>query len=350
MENFAFSFLLFWAFLPLVVRAQEAEGAEEESCARESLDDYNMPLRIGSLFIILVTSAVGTFVPMLLHRIHPYSEGSFRYWVLTVGKFFGTGVILATAFIHMLPESLENFSSPCLSEGWQSYGAFAGIFCMISSFALQLLELGAATYMDKLRAKRQNSAEASFNEDDMEKKTGLEHGHVHGGALFEEDEKAFRNVGVMMLELGIVMHSIIIGITLANTGNDEFVTLIIALVFHQFFEGIALGTRINEMEHKSWVRPLILGGLFIIMTPIGVAIGIGIHSSFNPNSSSSVLANAVLDSLSAGILLYNAYVSLMSAEINHNLKFRQSSLTNKAVCFLSMYIGAGLMALIGKWA
>ncbi|KAI8150049.1 Zinc/iron permease [Fennellomyces sp. T-0311] len=345
MEKLLFAFLLLWSFLPLVVRAQDV--VEEDECSREDLGDYNMPFRIGSLFIILATSSVGTFIPMILHRIQPYSEGSFREWVLTVGKFFGTGVILATAFIHMLPESLEQFSSPCLTGGWANYGAFAGVFCMIASFALQLLELAAASYMDSLREKRSLSNSGSFSQDDIEK---VDHGHAHGALIFEEDEKAFRNVGVMMLELGIVMHSIIIGITLANTGNDEFVTLLIALVFHQFFEGVALGTRINEMEHKSWTRPLLLGGAFIIMTPIGVAIGIGIHSSFNPNSSSAVLASAILDSLSAGILLYNAYVSLMSAEINHNIKFRRSPLLRKCVCFLSMYVGAGLMALLGKWA
>ncbi|KAI7855086.1 Zinc/iron permease [Circinella umbellata] len=354
MEKLIPFILLLWSILPFGVLAQAAANDE---CIREDLDDYNMPLRIGSLFIILGTSSVGVFVPIILHRIRPYSKGSIRDWVLTAGKFFGTGVILATAFVHMLPEALENFGSPCLPSGWQTYGSFAGVFCMISSFALQLLELSAASYIDKLRAKRNSSSECnnshdSFSDPDLEKKNnGFEHaGHVHGGALFEEDEKAFRNIGVLMLELGIVMHSIIIGITLANTGNDEFVTLLIALVFHQFFEGIALGTRINEMEHKSWAKPLLLGVLFVIMTPIGVAIGIGIHSSFNPNSSSSVLADAILDSLSAGILLYNAYVSLMSGEINHSMKFRQSSFGYKLICFICMYIGAGLMALIGKWA
>ena len=143
-------------------------------------------------------------------------------------RIVGTGVILATAFIHMLPESLEQFSSPCLTGGWTNYGAFAGVFCMIASFALQLLELAAASYMDSLREKR--SPSGSFSQDEMEKG---DHGHVHGAAFLESEEASFRNVGVMMLELGIVMHSIIIGITLANTGNDEFVTLLIALVFHQ---------------------------------------------------------------------------------------------------------------------
>ncbi|KAI7870413.1 Zinc/iron permease [Spinellus fusiger] len=313
---------------------------------------------------------------MILHRIRPYHAGSIRDWLLTVGKFFGTGVILATAFIHMLPEALSNFDSPCLSEGWQSYGAFAGVFCMISSFALQLLELAAVSNMDKIHTQRQAEQKTLDLEktdvssttlvSDLNPSTTSHHGHVHGAGLLEDDQ-SFRNIGTLMLELGIVMHSIIVGITLANTGNEEFVTLLIALVFHQvrrcttfffhawtnnkqFFEGVALGTRVNEMNHKSWTKPALMGTLFMLMTPIGIAIGIAIHSSFNPNSSSAILASAILDSLSAGILLYNAYVSLMSMEINHNVEFRRSSLIRKVVSFLSMYLGAALMALIGKWA
>jgi hypothetical protein len=111
-----------------------------------------------------------------------------------------------------------------------------------------------------------------------------------------------------------------------------------------------LGTRINDMNIQGWKRPTLMGLLFVIMTPIGCAIGIGIHSSFNANSSSNILASAILDSLSAGILLYNAYISLMSQEMNQNPEFRQAHFSRKLVCFISMYCGAGLMALLGKWA
>lgn len=106
------------------------------------------------------------------------------------------------------------------------------------------------------------------------------------------------------------------------------------------------------MKFEGWKRPIIMGLLFCIMTPIGCAIGIGIHSSFNNNLdlSSSILASAILDSLSAGILLYNSYISLMSNEMNQNPEFRQATLVRKCVCFISMYLGAGMMALIGKWA
>ncbi|ORZ19750.1 Zinc/iron permease [Absidia repens] len=390
-------FCIFSILFTSPVSAQEV--ADEETCSSESLENYNMGLRIGSIFIILVTSGLGTFTPMLIHRIRPYGKGSFQDWILTIGKFFGTGVLLATAFVHLLPESMEHFASPCLSDGWKTYGAFAGVFCMISSFGLQLLELAAVSNIDRLLEKQQQKTmnnelddcevqrcdttqdinttttdcatanvcgppcdTVSVGSSDMTAHAGTEktsandehhhhhhHGHVHSAGLLD-NENAFKDINTVILELGIVMHSIIIGITLANTQSSEFITLLIALVFHQFFEGIALGTRVNEVCHGSWVRPFIMGMLYIIMTPIGICIGIGIHSSFNPNSSSSILASAILDSLSAGILLYNAYVSLMSLEINHSEEFRRSSGLRKCVCFLSMYVGAGIMSLIGLWA
>ncbi|CEG74188.1 hypothetical protein RMATCC62417_09436 [Rhizopus microsporus] len=333
---------------------EEAESGHSHSasCEIEANSSYNMPMRIGSIFIILATSAVGIFAPIILHRVSPYQPGSPREWILTAGKFFGTGVIIATAFIHMLPEALERFDSPCLSAGWHSYHAFGGVFCLIASFALQLLELAALTNLDNLA--RKNAASKAGDEKLEDQKihahdhTGIhEDGHVHT-AGFLENEQSVRNLGTFILELGIVMHSIIIGVTLGTTDNDEFTTLLIALVFHQFFEGIALGTRINDLNCQTWRKPIIMGILFVCMTPIGVAIGIGIRSTIDPRA--SILAQAILDSLSAGILLYSAYVSLMSIEINHNTGFRQSSIFRKAFCFICMYLGAALMAVLGTWA
>lgn len=46
-----------------------------------------MGLRVGSVFIILATSALGTYLPILLHRISPYKQGDIRDWILTTGKF-----------------------------------------------------------------------------------------------------------------------------------------------------------------------------------------------------------------------------------------------------------------------
>lgn len=165
----------------------------------------------------------------------------------------GTGVILATAFVHMLPDAFTNFASPCLPAGWQTYGAFAGVFCMIASLFIQLIEFAAISNAGSIA--RQNNPEetkTAFESykvtDSATEQTSFDHanhkshelagdraheiGHFHTAGLLEEGQ-SFRNIGTLTLELGIVMHSVIIGITLANAGPDEFTTLLIALVFHQ---------------------------------------------------------------------------------------------------------------------
>jgi zinc transporter 1/2/3 len=162
----------------------------------------------------------------------------------------------------MLPDAFQNFGSPCLTGGWLSYGAFAGVFCMIASFALQLLEILSVSHLNKLRKREQKVIEAELGHspisdvnkslseaivstgawDTEEKKDthsqqthehhiGDSHGHHHGGAFLEDD--AHKHVGTYILELGISMHSILIGLALGTTSNDEFITLLIALVFHQ---------------------------------------------------------------------------------------------------------------------
>jgi len=40
------------------------------------------------------------------------------------------------------------------------------------------------------------------------------------------------------------------------------------------------------------------------MTPIGMAIGLGVRSSYNPEGTTASIVTGVLDALSAGILLY----------------------------------------------
>ncbi|KAI9259952.1 hypothetical protein EDC94DRAFT_660254 [Helicostylum pulchrum] len=129
--------------------------------------------------------------------------------------------------------------------------------------------------------------------------------------------------------------------------SEPFNTLLVALVFLQFFEGIALGTRINDLNSQSLIKPIIMGTLLSVMAPVGNAIDMGVRRGMNP--ASAVLAQAILVSLSARILLYNAYASLMSVEINHSVGFRKSSMGRKAFRFLCMYVGAGIMAVLGIW-
>ena len=51
----------------------------------------------------------------------------------------------------------------------------------------------------------------------------------------------------LLLEAGILFHSIFIGMALSVTPAPGFYVLLVAISFHQTFEGLALGSRISAL-------------------------------------------------------------------------------------------------------
>jgi zinc transporter 1/2/3 len=75
------------------------------------------------------------------------------------------------------------------------------------------------------------------------------------------------------------------------------------VIFHQFFEGLALGARIALLDFASKWTPWIMGLAFTFITPIGIAIGVGVHENFSANGKAPLLSVGILNSISAGILV-----------------------------------------------
>jgi len=88
---------------------------------------------------------------------------------------------------------------------------------------------------------------------------------------------------------------------------------------------------------------------YTLTTPSGIAIGIGINNSFNNNSNANLLAQGILDSISAGILLYDGLVNVLSPHFRSE-KFLGSSDKSQFLQLAFLWLGAGVMALIGRWA
>ena len=58
-----------------------------------------------------------------------------------------------------------------------------------------------------------------------------------------------RVLDLKVLELGIIVHSVIIGMSLgASQSTSTIRPLVVALTFHQFFEGIGLGGCIVQVR------------------------------------------------------------------------------------------------------
>jgi zinc transporter 1/2/3 len=174
--------------------------------------------------------------------------------------------------------------------------------------------------------------------------------HLSGDSV--STELAFRQqiAAFLILEFGVVFHSVIIGLNLGVVG-DEFSTLYPVLVFHQTFEGLGIGARLSVIPFPSRLRwmPWALCLAYGLTTPISVAIGLGLRYSYNGNSYTANVVSGVLDSTSAGILIYTGLVEMLARDFLYNPSRTRD---RKRILFMlvSLYLGAGIMALLGKWA
>lgn len=107
-----------------------------------------------------------------------------------------------------------------------------------------------------------------------------------------------------------MFHSILVGITLVVAGDYFFISLFLVILFHQLFEGIALGARTAELKDTKLAIKLTLATIYAIITPIGMTIGIGVLNKFNGNNPSTIIALGTLDSFSAGILIWTGIIEI----------------------------------------
>ena len=78
------------------------------------------------------------------------------------------------------------------------------------------------------------------------------------------------------------------------------------------FEGLGIGSRLAYMdlaEKYNWI-PIAAAILYGITTPLGIAVGLGVRSTYNPESATASIVSGVLDAISAGILVYTGLVEV----------------------------------------
>ncbi|RPD58926.1 ZIP zinc/iron transport family [Lentinus tigrinus ALCF2SS1-7] len=365
-------------------------------------------LRIASIFIILVGSLAGALFPVLTRRTKWLSK-RVPQPVFETAKYFGSGVIIATSLIHLLDPAIEELSSPCLAPGWQEYPYALGI-CLISIFLIFIVELVAFRWgtarLERLglahdahghglaslaahgpETDQITQANAALSRNDIsdgslnrEKSRDIEstHSHSHSHSQEHEHQQTFPHahsdveaarahahhhhphavgdspaaqvIGIAILEFGVLLHSILVGLTLAV--NEEFRVLFVVIVFHQTFEGLGVGSRLAfvRLPQKYNYIPVLGAVLFGITTPIGIAVGLGVRETYNPDSTTASIVSGILDAFSSGILLYTGLVELMAHEFLFNSDMLSGSNKKLAYALGCMILGAGLMALLGRWA
>ncbi|CAO1637464.1 unnamed protein product [Sympodiomycopsis kandeliae] len=351
--------------------ADAAEGPKCHGSRDEAFDasSGSIGLRVGAIFIILASSLFTTMFPIVTHRVPRLSVPGA---VFDFAKYFGSGVIIATAFMHLLEPGADELGSECLNETFQSY-PFAFAFAMISMFMTFLVELlafrlgsGIASRLaydphkgghhhanehahtsPAIAAHRQSEGLVSHGSDEEVGKSADSDSDAKSDTTLSA--AASEILGVAILEFGVIFHSVIIGITLGTT--NDFKILFIVIIFHQMFEGLGLGARLSllPLQRTSWI-PYIGAIAYSLVTPIGLAIGLGIRTTYNEDSATANYVTGTFDSVSGGILLYTGLVELLAHEFIFNDKMRTAPLGKVLLAVAEMFLGAALMALLAKWA
>jgi zinc transporter 1/2/3 len=332
---------------------------------------------VGTIFIIFIASALGVLPPLLANASPRVLQGS----TFSSAKCFGAGVILTTALVHILPDATTDLTE--VNEF-----PVAGALCLGAIFFIFFVEVLATAAFhnhddgddaNNTRSRSGDEVPAFTDSTDVPYRPlssgdrarsdshvhahthARAHGHSHGDGPHDphvhlslntlkgvEFENTQARLVAHLLELGIVVHSITIGIDLGLLSDRASVNaLLAALCFHQFFEGIGLGAAIASAG-ISRTRALAFAALFAITTPLGIAIGISIEASFDAESARAKWVRGTLNALSAGLLIYVGLVNMLVPEFAR-ADLRKAHKQRVLMAGFALF-GYALMTAVANWA
>ncbi|XP_057795086.1 zinc transporter 1-like [Salvia miltiorrhiza] len=317
-------------FLTVIAVSAIAVAAAED-CTTHAADAEQgnkseaLKLKLVAIASILTAGGVGVSFPLLgrkLPALRPEND------IFLMVKAFAGGVVLATGFVHILPDAFRSLTSPCISHTPWAQFPFSGFIAMAAAIATLMVDTIATAFY-----RNTHSSKAAADEE------------AAGDADRRPSDILRQRIISQVLEVGMVVHSVVIGISVGvsrSPGNIK--PLLIALSFHQFFEGMGLGGCISQARFE-WLKTMVMTVFFSVTAPLGIGIGIGICNVYKR---SGATVEGVFDSASAGILIYMALVDILAADfmsprMENNVKLQLGAHT-------SLLLGAGSMSFLAKWA
>ncbi|KAI1622649.1 Zinc/iron permease [Exophiala viscosa] len=405
--------------LPLELLHAELSRRQDEKPVCGSTGNhgtYNTGLHVLAIFIILGLSTLACSFPIIARRF-PNLPIPHRF--LFLSRHFGTGVLIATAFVHLLPTAFISMTDPCLPDFWsRHYRPMPGFIAMLAVFVVVAIEMVFASkgaghshstewegtgdarrpvnmrggesshenghislnqlgtpitpYTDSGPRPRNSTSDHSDSEDDLDELDPMADesatlNHPHKRKISEFDDHQLRRhatpsdenpqrlfLQCLLLEAGILFHSIFIGMAVSVATGTQFVVLLIAICFHQTFEGFALGARIAALIPKlfdaSSPKPWLMALAYGATTPIGQALGIWIRELYDPASKVGLLMVGITNAISSGLLLFAGLVQLIAEDFLSERSYDSLKGWRRIEACLAVGLGALLMAIVGAFA
>ncbi|KKF96722.1 Zinc transporter 8 [Ceratocystis platani] len=254
------------------------------------VEAYNVGLHVIALFVIFISSSAACAFPAFMKSL----RGAFRFQkVIYAGYHMGTGVLMATAFVHLLPTAFAALTHESLPRFFtEIYPSIPGAISLATILLVIFIEMLLSPH------RRQKST--------------------------EEPPRIL---------------------------EGRFIPFLIAIMFHQAFEGVALGSRIINCRwdfHKAEACWMII--IYGLTTPIGIAIGIAIHALYEPESPTGLIVVGIANAISGGLLAFASLCEIIPDDFLSARSWETHGAVSHYASFFLMVFGAFLMSLVAYWA
>ena len=356
--------------------------------------DYSLfseQIRIASIFIMFSTSFLGVILPLWYFgsgdpsNQRKISESdSFR-----IIRSFAAGIMMGVAFIHLLAEGVASLNEAC-----PDYPALGYTLSTVGAMMVLGFEQIAVALIGQIKTEQASNFIVPTNEGNCPvAEGGIETGglvceaggghpadapdaskeleviashtehspvceHAHAINMIAGSDATSVLVKAYMMEASVAVHSIILGLDLGSmSGVSNLPTLqalLIAVCFHQFFEGLGLGSTIQEARLELGKSKVLFFVLTFAMTvSIGVTIGFLLDkypmTNKDPDASErdSNFVTGILNSLCSGVLIYVSLVEMVAEDFQAAVIATRFGL--KAKMLLSLMCGTLIMAILAIW-
>ncbi|EOY34543.1 hypothetical protein SCA6_009937 [Theobroma cacao] len=299
-------------------------------------------LKLISLSVIFLTSVLGISSPVILAR---YFQGKPVYdKAILIIKCFAAGVILSTSLVHVLPDAFGALYDCHVASRhpWKDF-PFAGLVTLVGALLALFVDLTASSHVEHSHKPSGDYLPVGTQDGTVGKKVG--------NLSNEELVKLKQKLVSQVLEIGIIFHSVIIGMTMGMSQNQCTIRpLVAALAFHQVFEGMGLGGCIAQAGFSVGTVAYMCF-MFSVTTPMGILLGMIVFSltGYDDSSPNALIMEGLLGSLSSGILIYMALVDLIAVDFFHN-KLMNSQTWLKKASFVALALGSTSMSILALWA
>ncbi|KAL3903768.1 MAG: hypothetical protein SGILL_010322, partial [Bacillariaceae sp.] len=286
------------------------------------------------------------------------------------GVLFSAGILIAGGFCHLLVDANEAFSEDLDITNFVWAFAISGgtVVCLacvemaLGSIVTRIADKSqdecdvanepaacAALQVQSSRQDQQNGEETKLEEEPETAKEdaikSTQHTEVDPEIAFLDHADKINPWVAILLTLALSIHSILEGIGIGATDDPEtFESAFIAISVHKFFTAYALGNSLvcaGYWERGNRFGFYLQGGIFIIITLVGIGIGWAASSAASDN-----VASAVLVAITAGSFIFVGAMEVGPTEM-HTIQRKKLNPSFPIFFFLAGYC---LMALLALWA